>query len=110
MVLWIWSLIKRLFLPRRSECKADVPESVRAAFLEGKLPCKARSVHGSHFVCCKQGSWFHDNLNNLFLVLDKVCIPTAKSESPAYYANVIFTRSITMVSSSKSPRALSLGQ
>lgn len=40
-----------------------------------------------------------------FLVLDKVCIPIAKSKSAAYYANVIFTKAIAMVSSSKSFKA-----
>ena len=39
-----------------------------------------------------------------------MCIPIAKSKSAAYYANVIFTEAITMVSSPKSLKALRLGQ
>ena len=37
-------------------------------------------------------------------------IPIAKSRSAAYYANVIFTKAITMVTCPKSLKALRLGQ
>lgn len=42
--------------------------------------------------------------------MDAMYNRTAKSKSAAYHANVIFTRVITMVSSPKSLKALSLGQ
>lgn len=61
-------------------------------------------------LCWDYCNWFQDNLNHLFLILDKICIPIVKSKSTAYYANVIFTKAITMVSSSKSFKALKLGQ
>lgn len=61
-------------------------------------------------LCWDYCNWFQDNLNNLLLILDKMCIPIVKSKSAAYYANVIFTKAITMVSSSKTFRILKLGQ
>lgn len=86
------------------------PSAHQAAFYSSKLPRTTSFFHMIHFMCCDYWSWFQNNLNNLFLVLDKMCIPTAKSKSAAYYANVIFTRAFSMVSWSESLKALSLGQ
>ena len=75
-----------------------------------RLTWKTRFLHVIQFLCWDDYNWFQNNPNDLFLVLEKMCILTAESKSAAYYANVIFTKAITMVSSSKSFIALRLGQ